>query len=171
MILKNSKLFIMVLVLISTTLFIVLVLGVYIVRLKNNNTSELLNTADNFTETNALVQSIRIAQRSASEDIESFNNFVLSEDKLVPLIESIEEVGRKFGLETDITSVKGTEEELVEPHIISIAVETKGSWVSVMSFLHAIESLPNRVMINESSFYKEDDDWNSIIILSLYSFD
>jgi len=40
-----------------------------------------------------------------------------------------------------------------------------------MSFLHAIESLPNRVMINESSFYKEDDDWNSIIILSLYSFD
>ena len=59
----------------------------------------------------------------------------------------------------------------VEPDIIRIVIEAQGSWAPTLSFLHAIESLPHRVMIDESSLSKVEDDWRLRTTLSLHSFD
>ena len=170
MTLRNSKIFIVVLTLISLSLLGVLILGIYVVQVKNNEISELLNTADSVTETRILAQSIRTAQRNALEDIQAFDNIVISEDKLVLFIESIEESGRALDLETNIISVEDKEES-PDVHLINIVIESDGTWTSILSFLRTVENLPNRVMIDKASLYKEGSSWRSRFVLTLYSFD
>ena len=172
MILNNSKLLLMALSLILIILLTIVALGIYDIKVKNKETFKLLNKADSVAETENLAQSIRVMQASAAEDITAFDNLVLVGDKLVPLIESIEEVGRELGLDTNIVSVAKIEDKKsVEPDIIRIVVETQGSWAPTLSFLRAIENLPYRVMIDESSLSKGEVDWRLRITLSLYSFD
>ena len=172
MILNNSKLLLMALSLILIILLTIVALGIYDIKVKNKETFKLLNKADSVAETENLAQSIRVIQASAAEDIAAFDNLVLVDDKLVPLIESIEEVGRELGLDTNIVSVAKIEDKKsVEPDIIRIVVETQGSWAPTLSFLRAIENLPYRVMIDESSLSKGEVDWRLRITLSLYSFD
>ena len=172
MILNNSKLLLMALSLILIILLTIVALGIYDIKVKNKETFKLLNEADSVAETENLAQSIRVMQASAAEDITAFDNLVLVGDKLVPLIESIEEVGRELGLDTNIVSVAKIEDKKsVEPDIIRIVVETQGSWAPTLSFLRAIESLPHRVMIDESSLSKVEIGWRMRITLSLHSFD
>jgi len=172
MILNNSKLLLMALSLILIILLTIVALGIYDIKVKNKETFKLLNKADSVAETENLAQSIRVIQASAAEDIAAFDNLVLVDDKLVPLIESIEETGRELGLDTNIVSVAKIEDKKsVEPDIIRIVVETQGSWAPTLSFLRAIENLPYRVMIDESSLSKGEVDWRLRITLSLYSFD
>ena len=172
MILKNSKVLLVTLSLIALALLSILALGVYNIRFKNKETSELLNLADHAAETGILIQSIRAAQNNSGQDIEAFDNLALAGDKIVPLIESIEGAGRALGLDTSILSVgKIEDKKSADPPIVRIVMETQGAWAPTLSFLRAIESLPYRVMIDESSLSKEEVGWRSRVILSLYSFD
>jgi len=172
MILKNLKLLLVALVLISLVLLVTMVWGVYSVQAKNKKTSELLHLADQAVEVAILAQSIRIAQNNAAGDLEAFDRITLSNDTLVPLIENIEEAGQALGLDTKIISVGRIEDKKsIEPDIIRIMVEAQGAWAGTFAFLHAIESLPNRVMIDESSLSQVGNGWRLGITLSLYSFD
>lgn len=168
---NKSKLLLIALSLVSTVLLTVLILAIYNIRVKNQEVSVLLNQADHTAKVAILAQSIRVTQKDAAEDIESFESFVLTDDKLVPIIESIEGAGRALNLDTSILSVGKVEDnESLELQMIRIVIETQGSWTSTFSFLNVIESLPNRVMIEESNFSKEETSWRSRIILRLYSF-
>ncbi len=172
MIFKNSKLLLTILSLISIILLAVLILGTYNIQLKNKEASELLNLADEAAEAKILSQSIRMMQSNSAEDIAAFGSLTLSGDNLVPLIESIEGAGQTLGLDTKIVSVgKIEDKKSVEPDIIRIVMETQGPWASTLSFLRAIESLPHRVMIDESSLSRDEVGWRLKIVLSLYSFD
>lgn len=172
MTMNNSKTLLVAVSLVSVTLLAILVFGVYSIQVKNEKTSALLNSADSSAETAVLVQSIRAVQKSAGEDIQALEGFVLTESKLVPFIESIEKTGQVLGLDTNILSVEETvSKKLGEPKIVRIVIEAKGSWSGTLSFLRAIESLPHKVMIEESSFSKEETGWRLRIVLSLYSFD
>src|SRR3989344_2641057 len=106
MIYKSPKLL---LILILSIIFVApaatFVFGVYEVLSKNKETSKLLNQANHDTEVEALVQSIKLAQNSATADIKAFDDLVFSSDKLVILIENIEGAGRAFGLDINISSV------------------------------------------------------------------
>ncbi|MDO8589927.1 MAG: hypothetical protein Q7R69_01485 [bacterium] len=171
MILKNSKPLLIILSLISISLLAVLVLGAYRIQLKNKEASELLNLADRAAEARTLAQSIRTVQSSAAEELAAFDSFTLSDSKLVPLIESVEGVGKALGLNTDIVSVgKIEDKKAVEPAMIRIVMETQGSWAQNLSFLRAIESLPNRVVIDELGLSKAEVGWRLRMVLSLYSF-
>ena len=118
-------------------------------------------------------------QKNAAEDIAAFDSLTLSGDNLVPLIEDIEGAGQTLGLDTKIVSVgKIEDKKSVEPDIIRIVMETQGSWAPTLSFLRAIESLPHRVMIDESILSRDEigpagngASWRLKIVLSLYSFD
>lgn len=172
MIFRNSKLPLTILSLVSASLLVVFTLGIYNIRVENKETRELLDLADHVAEVRILAQSIRMVQNDAEQDLEAFDDLVLSGDKLVSLIESIEGAGRALGLDTNILSVgKIEDKKSVEPDVVRIVMETQGPWASTLSFLRAIESLPHRVMIEESSLSKEEVGWRSRIVLSLYSFD
>jgi hypothetical protein len=169
---NNAKSLLIILSLISIALLGILGLGIYDMRAKNRETSELLNSAETAYEAGILSESIRSAQGQAGEDIRALDDLVLSDDKLVAMIESIEATGRALGLEPSILSVgKNEDKKGLEPDIVRIEMETDGPWAETLSFLQAIESLPQRVMIEESSFTREVDLWHLKIILLLYSFD
>ena len=175
----NSTLPLVTLAFISVVLLVVLVLGAYNIQSKNQKVLKLLALADEAAESRTLAQSIRVLQNNAAEDLMAFDNLTLSDDKLVPLIENIEGMSRALGLDTSIVSVSKIEDKKsVEPDIIRIVMETRGSWAQTLSFLSAIESLPHRVMIEELGLSRVEASpagngasWRLRIVLSLYSFD
>lgn len=172
MIFRNSKSIPIILALISVACLAVLVWEFYNIWLQNKNASELISLADHDAQMERLSQSIRVMQSSAAEDLQMFNNLVLSDDKLVTFIENIEDTGKTFDLDTNIVSVEKIEDKkAVEPNIIRIVMETKGAWSSSVSFLRAIESLPYRVNIDELNLSKNENNWHSKLVLSFYSFD
>jgi Tfp pilus assembly protein PilO len=169
---SRSKSLLLVLSLISVILITVFVLGVYSIRAKNEKISGLLNLADQVAEAKTLSQSIKAAQHTASEEIKAYNDLILSEYKLVPLIEDIEDSGRALGLDIDILSVGEVKDSGTSgPQKIRMAIETRGSWARSFSFVYVIESLPHRVIVDEIILSKEGDGWHSKIALSFYLFD
>jgi len=171
MILKNSRFLLITLVLIIALLLVVIVFGVYDMRLKNIENSRLLNEANQVAEAKDITKTIKVIQNSAVEDIKAFNDLVLTSDKLVPLIESIESKGRELGLVTKIVSVEKNEDrESSELNTISLVIESRGSWTGTFAFLGAIESLPHKVMIEESSLSQAEEEWRLRIVLLLNSF-
>lgn len=171
MISKNSKALLITLSLISLVFLSLVVFGIYDIKSKNKNTSELLNQADSVSETGNLAQSIKMMQMNAEEDLSAFEELVLTSDKLVPLIEELESTGRGFGLDTKIISVgKVEDKKALEPSMIHIILEAQGPWAETLAFLRAIESLPHRVIIDEASLSEVDVNWRLRITLVLPSF-
>lgn len=169
---KSSKPILILLLIIFAALIAVLVFGILDIRTKNTEISRIVNEADQAAENERLIQSIKELQSEAAENLEAFGEAVFMDDKLVPLIETIEGLGRSLGLETRIASVSEVEDKKsAEPKIIKITIEaTDGSWSSVFSFLRAIENLPHRVMVEDAGLSKEGDDWRLRLAISLYSF-
>lgn len=171
MIFNNSRLSLSVLSLILAVLIAGAVFIVYNIKFTNTGTTRLLNEAKSVAEARNLSQSILLVQKEAAEDLADFNKIVLTGDKLVFLIEDVEKTGRALGLETNIISVGNAEENnAAEPEIIRMVIETQGAWAPTLAFLRAMENLPHRVMIDESSLSKVDNAWHFKIVLSLYSF-
>lgn len=169
---KSSKPILIVLLLVFLALVAALIFGIHDIRTKNTEISRLVNEADRAAETENLIQSIKEFQSEASEDLTTFDSTVFTDDKLVPLIDKIEGLGRSLGLETRIASVSEVEDKKsAEPKIIKIVIETtEGSWSSTLAFLKTIENLPHRVMVEEASASKETDSWRLRMTVSLHSF-
>ncbi|MBI2086748.1 MAG: hypothetical protein HYT69_01075 [Candidatus Zambryskibacteria bacterium] len=170
---NNSKILLFALSLVSIILLGVLYLGAYGIWTKNKETSKMLALADEVEREAILTQSIRMTKNTAATELEQLDNLVISDSKLASLIEKIEQAGSSFGLNISILSVGKVEDKKakpVEPHLVRIVMETAGPWAPTLAFLRAIETLPYRVMIEESSIYREEIFWRSKIILSLNSF-
>ncbi|KKW14411.1 MAG: hypothetical protein UY54_C0019G0016 [Parcubacteria group bacterium GW2011_GWA2_50_10b] len=171
MIARHTKLILAVLSLSAALLLVFMVLDIYNIRAQNEETSRLLNTADQAANQKVLSQSIRSFQNQAKNDIALLDNLILTEGRLVPVIEDIEQAGRSLGLQTKIISVDQPDNKGAEvSRQIKLVVETSGSWSGNYSFLKALESLPTRVVIDEARLSKEGSSWQSRITLSLYLF-
>jgi uncharacterized protein (UPF0333 family) len=172
MILRNPKSLLAVFIVISIVLLAVIIAGVYQIKDKNEETSRLLSKITQETEDQALTQSIKAIKNDAAQDLALLDDIVFSEDKVVPLIESIEETGQVFNLKTEILSVlKIDGNSSAEPNVVRMTIESSGSWSSLLSFLNAIESMPGRVMIEESTLSKTEAGWGLRVVLALHSFD
>lgn len=171
MIFRNAKLILVPLLLLLATVVTVVATAIYEIEIKNQKASQLQIEADNLAESQDLSRAIHLTQKSASEDLADFQNLLLSSDKLVSLIEEIEKTGRALGLETEIVSVGQADGgKDAQSGTVTIAVETQGSWAPTLAFVRALESLPYRIMINESNLSKTNDSWHLRITLSLYLF-
>ncbi|PIQ66541.1 MAG: hypothetical protein COV96_00830 [Candidatus Zambryskibacteria bacterium CG11_big_fil_rev_8_21_14_0_20_42_18] len=171
MIFKNSKVIIGFFSLAFLILLAVIVFGISDIRSKNQETSILLNEARQVTEAGGLTQSIKTIQANSREEITALDELVFTNDKLVSLIESIEEKGKVLKLNTKIASVERKESATSDPDLIRMVVEAGGSWSATSAFLHALESLPYRVMIEESILSQAEDSWRLRIVFSIHSFD
>lgn len=170
MTLKNTKLLISVLAFVAIALSCLVFLGMRKTRIQNEETSLLLISADEIAAESAALQSIRAARVTSKIEIEEFESLVLTDEKLVGAIESIENAGRRLGLSTDTVSVQNEVEDSSTHNKVNLMVETEGDWEPTMQFLKAVESQPYRVMIDEVHFQKEEGVWLSRIGLSLYIF-
>lgn len=171
MISRNSKLLIAVLVPITVALLATLVISVYSIRAKNSETAKLLSLSSEADEAKIRAHAIRALRLEAAEDIEAFENLVLSEDKFVSLIETIEEASRALKVDAKVVSVaKADKAASAEPVVIRVVVEAKGSWAGVFTFFRAVESLPYKIMVEESHLAKDNAEWRLRVVISLNSF-
>lgn len=150
---------------------------IYDIRASSRKTVALLQEADKITSEDLLFQSIRSVRGSIIEDLSNFDDIVLTEEKVVPLIERIEDAGRGLGLETTITSVSllkvegnGVAQPTDKPKRVKLIIETKGGQNSTLNFLSALESLPQRILIDESNLIQEEGGWRTRTALSVYAF-
>lgn len=169
---QSSKSFLVLLSLVLIFLVAALVFGLYDIKTKNKEVSRIINDVDESAKTEELVQSIKEIQTAAAEDLETFESLVFTDGDLVPFIENIEEVGEKLSLETKIVSVNEiASKKPDEPNLIRLTIETvEGSWPATLSFLRAIESLPYRVMIDESTLSKDTNGWRLRMTISVHAF-
>ncbi len=150
----------------------VLVFGIYDIKKKNAEVSRIVNETDLKSQNEKIIESIKTLRENNTADLLAFEAIVFTNDQLVPLIESIEGVGRALGLVTKIVSVSELDDKKTsEPKLIKISIETtKGSWSSTLAFLKAMENLPHRVLIDETALSKEGTDWRLRMTVSLHAF-
>ena len=171
---NNSKLLIIVLTLIVLGLVGALGVEVHGVWRNNHTTAALLDEANATTEADVLAQSIKTMQSNSALELAEFDDFVITDAKLVGLIEKVEEAGQAFNLTTNIVSVDKIEDKKAKPNdprIIRLTVETDGSWSGTMLFLRALESLPHRITMEEVNTTKQETGWHMKVVISLNSFD
>lgn len=168
---NNSKVRFSILSIIALALLVLLVVDVWKMNKENAETARLMALSAEVEAKANTAQTIHSLQTSASEEVRAFENLTLTNERLVPLIESVESVGRALGLDLEITSVEKKQEgEDAGPQRIRMVVEASGTWSGVFSLVKAVEALPHRVMLENVTLTKGEDDWNTMISLSLYSF-
>lgn len=171
MIYQNSKLSFVFLILIATALLVVLFIESYSIYSKNEESRELINSVNQMTESRNLVSSIKSVQNNSAEDLVALENFVLSDEKLVSLIEKIEGAGQR-GMDVSIVSVEKIEnKEPVGPGLVRIIIDAQGSWSETLAFVRTIENLPYLMMVDESTLFRNESGWRSRIVLLLHLFD
>ena len=144
--------------LLSAIFFVVLailVYGVYEIRSENQKISDISNQADEATRESAVAGSIRSIKNSYAPSINKIESLVITSDKLVPFIESIEKLGKDMGLTIKTTSVSldktDSSKEIKYPSRVHISIETDGPWGGSLSFLAALENLPTKVFVDSTS--------------------
>lgn len=171
MLLLNTKSRLILLSLFSLVLLALLIWAVLKVRSENQETSRLSGLAEKSVREEVTLESIRALRESSEVEIEAFEKLMLTDSRLVSVIESLESVSRSLSLDTEVVSVaKEGEVAPNEAQKIKIVIESEGSWRSLFSLMKAIESLPQRVMLEEESLTKTGSLWQGRVILSLYSF-
>jgi hypothetical protein len=154
----------------AIALFALLFFAVRSISSKNMETSELVYQAEESSQKEVSNQAIRSLRNASREEIEEFEMLALSGNEVVGVIESLEKAGRALELETEIVSVSQTGEAGTDPQKIKIVIEGKGGWDGAYSLVKAVESLPQRVMLEEASLSKEEALWKAHVEFSLYSF-
>ena len=116
-------------------------------------------------------QALRRIQTSAEEDLAAFESAVFSQDKLLPVIEPLENAGRTLGLKTEISSVEKTLPD-AGPLGFLISIDSEGSWKGAFAFLQAVENLPYRVVFKEASLAKKKEGpWRAYFTIFMPAFE
>src|SRR3989344_6641133 len=167
---KNSRLTMIIMVpavLIFVALFIA---SIYSIRGKSKEASKLLNTSREAETIEVRAKAVRALRSELTEEFEIFKELVLSEDKIVDLIEIIEGAGVSLGVETKVISVAKVDAKNQSPKVIKMIVETNGSWPLTLAMSQALESLPYKVTVEEVSINKDGGEWSSRTALLLNYF-
>ncbi|CAN5145719.1 hypothetical protein BH11PAT3_BH11PAT3_0920 [soil metagenome] len=151
---SHTKTFFMIYIIVTVVLVLLFGYFIFIIRSKGQEASVLMNEADSATEQEGLTQSIQAVKNASKNDIILLNQYALTEDTLVPLIELLEKTGKSMKLSTKTTSVSLAKQDSGEASIsdqVTIELETDGAWNSSIGFIHLLENLPTGVFISSSS--------------------
>ncbi len=149
------------------TLIVVLVFGLYKIRAQSEEVVSLENKAESLGQMDNIAQSVRSIRNSSGANLSRLDNLIVSQKKVVSFIEMVEGLGGQMGLLTKTLSVN-TDETTVR-----IALETDGSWARSMNFIQALENLPYKVVLDETTmaYSAESKSWHTNIIIVLPFFD
>jgi len=147
-----TKSVIVLLGLVSVILCGIIFFGFNYIKNKSISTSDTIRKVEESSNNSILVQSINSTGSNSANELDKLENLALSQEKLVNFIETLEGLGRSMNLNINIVSVDSEPGKSVDnPDKIHFRIEASGSWSGTMQFLHALESLPYRTMINNSN--------------------
>ncbi len=151
---SKNKLLLYILGVLAVILLGILIFGVYIIRIENQNISQITNQADEAANESTLAGSVRSIKNIYQKQIDKILVLLVHSDDLVPLIDSVERLGKDMGLDTKTVSVvqdKISTKGIKYPLIVHINTETEGSWGNSMRYLQALENLPTNITIENAS--------------------
>jgi len=159
-----TKSFMVLLGLLSIVLVAILVFGAYHIKNKSIETSGTIQKVEESSNNSILVQSINSSGNKSSNELAGLEELSLSQDKLVIFIENLEELAKSMNLGIKIISVESEPGKGADnPDKIHFRIETSGNWGNNMKFLHAIEYLPFRTILNNTSLSLSNVNNNSNI--------
>src|SRR5690606_17951776 len=103
-----------------------MVFGIYDIRKKNGETSEILYLIDEDSRNDIFIQAIRSVRNDHDDELAALASFTLTNTELVGLIGRVESAGRSLGLDTSISSVEEIKDG--NANMIRIRVESVGPW-------------------------------------------
>lgn len=147
-----TKTFLVLLGLSSLALIGTIVYGVYFINNKSIETARTVSLVEEGGKNSILVQSINSANNNSDNELAQLEELALSQEKLVSFIETLEGLAESMNIDIKIVSVNIEAGKGVDnPDKIHFNIETNGSWSTSMQFLKAIEHLPFRTMISNTT--------------------
>ena len=131
--------------LLCLALVMVLVYGLYKIRIQNQEVENLETQAESLGQMDDIVQSVRSIKINAGADLASLDNLILSQSKMVSFISMVESLGKQMGLKIVTASVA------TDKASVHITFDTDGVWSRTMDFVHALENLPYKITLDEST--------------------
>lgn len=151
---KSLKRIIIILSVIIAVVFGLFFFTITGIKNKNENITKLQNELLDHASESKYLASIQNIVSKANISIEQINSSILSSDSNVVIIETIEQIATKNGLEITIDSI--AVEDLVatkdsDMTTLKIRVKTNGKWIQTYNFISELESLPYQINVEKSS--------------------
>jgi hypothetical protein len=129
------------------------------IKMENESASALENQSDAANAANSLARTTRADRDKASADLSYLDQITLTQSEIVPFIELMESTARQMGLKIKISSVNAdpapktsstTVSTYIPPQAVHISLSTDGPWLASLGFLHALENLPQKVVLDKA---------------------
>lgn len=97
------------------------------------------------------IDNLRSIQTNYVDEIGKIDTILIAKDNPVPFLDLLEKSGQRLGLKLHVNGVTVEEGKGTRDDKLTVSLETEGSWQETMAFVHAVESLPYYVMVNNLS--------------------
>ena len=165
----------------STLLILVALLGVgyelYAIQSKSQATNDLAVQAGAGAAGEKLVADLKSLQVEHAADIQALDAVALKRENLASFLDLVERTGTAVGVKSNIESVSVDQNKSASTteSRVHVTVTSDGSWPQALMYVHAIESLPYRISVDNVTLGLSNDQksgvvWRSSITLSLTAF-
>lgn len=156
-------------ILILSVVFIMILCFVIIfvfldIKSKNENIFKLEDELSSQTEKSQYLLKMQKIVRDANNSIDQIDSSILKSDGGVKIIEDVENLAEKNGLEVKIEAITIEEIPFTNDSDImafKIKAKTKGSWSGTYNFISELESLEEKIKINRFVLNLTTDDFDS----------
>lgn len=121
---------------------------------RNKNISTIAGLIEAKTAENLEERSLRSILTNTQDDRERIDSYVLSDDKVVEFLETIESLGPMSSTKVVTSSVNIDESNKAHSSttgFLNMQINVRGSWENVMHFISLIENLPYKITIKKVS--------------------
>lgn len=123
------------------------------------NTNEHVSIVQNEAEAQEIEnngqQSLEDILNNTKEDREKIASIVLSDDKVVDFLESVEALGPLTNTTVTTASVNVNDATGKDTGFLTLQMNVAGSWQNVLQFASLIENMPYQITITDASFTGE----------------
>lgn len=145
---------------------------VYLISKTVKETSETLVLIDERTGNDGFVKSVLTFQEMERENLEILDRVSLTKEEIVSLIENLEDVGELLGLSINVSSVTDDTNKNKEgiAEIVSITIDSRGSWSRSLQFMQLLENLPHKVVVEKVDLAFDQGQWRNNTVLKVSTF-
>lgn len=130
------------------------------IRSENQKNSILLNEATNNIKKEESLRSTKASLNENKSPISKLDSYFVASDGVVDFIESLETLGRRWGVVISIDSVSVEADSKNKndfKEILKMNVKTAGLWKNNMNFISSLENFSYKIDINQVSLSRDGE--------------
>ncbi len=126
----------------------------WVIKTQNETIAVLASEANQSSTKDEAVRSIKVSLERNKDALRSVDSFFISKDGVVDFINSLDKLGKQYGVTLNIGEVTSEVDLKIKDDFketLKLRLDASGSWSSVMKFLTALENLPYRIKVDQVS--------------------